>query len=100
MENSFKDNVLNGDTWLRLVFILLFWFLLTVVGWVLGAVIVVQFFIVLFDGKRNAQLADFGNRLGTYLKDMVLYLTFNSEEKPFPFSDFPASKQDSLETDS
>ena len=53
---SIRDSLLSIDTWIKVVFILLFWVLLTVVGWVLGAVVLVQLLIVLFTGERNMQL--------------------------------------------
>ena len=63
--------------------------MLTVVGWVLGAVVFVQLLIVLFTGERNMQLVGFGENLGEYLKQIVDYICFVDDEKPFPFSDFP-----------
>lgn len=87
---SMRDSLLSADTWLRVIFILLFWILLTVVGWVLGAVVFVQLIVVLFTGDRNMQLVTFGDDLGQYLKQIVNYICFVDDEKPFPFSDFPS----------
>lgn len=89
MSSDVKNNLLDADTWLRVVFIVLFWFLLTLIGWVLGAVVLVQFVVVLITGERNEQLSGFGTRLGIYLKQIVDFMCFSSDEKPFPFSDFP-----------
>lgn len=89
MSSDLRNNLLNADTWLRVIFIVLFWLLLTLIGWVVGAVVVVQFIIVLLTGDKNVRLASFGSRLGTYLKDVVNFICFSSDEKPFPFSDFP-----------
>ena len=86
---NIRESVLNVDTWLRALFMVLFWILLTLVGWVLGAVVVVQFVIVLFTGERNMQLVAFGENLGTYLKQIVDFICFVDDDKPFPFSDFP-----------
>jgi hypothetical protein len=44
---------------------------------------------VLFSGETNAQLLILGQGLATYSYQIVLYLTFNSEERPFPFIDWP-----------
>lgn len=87
--SSMRDSLLSVDTWLKVIFILLFWLLLTVVGWVLGAVVIVQLLIVLFTGERNMQLVEFSENLGEYLKQIVSYICFVDDEKPFPFSDFP-----------
>ena len=90
---SIRDSLLNADTWLKVIFIILFWISLTVVGWVLGAVVIVQLIIVLFTGERNMQLVEFGENLGQYLKQIVDYICFVDDEKPFPFADFPGNHQ-------
>lgn len=89
MSSDVRSNIFNAEIWLRLLFVVLFWFLLTLIGWVLGAVVLVQFLIVLITGEKNGQLSSFGSRLGIYLKDIVTFMCFSSDEKPFPFSDFP-----------
>ena len=86
---NIKESLLNVDTWIRLLFVVLFWVLLGLAGWILGAVIVVQFVIVLATGERNLQLLSFASSLGTYIKQIVDYSCFVDDEKPFPFSDFP-----------
>ncbi len=53
------------------------------------AVVVLQFFWLLVGGKTNARLAVFGQSLATYTYQIVMYLTFSTEERPFPASDWP-----------
>ncbi|MEQ9023246.1 MAG: DUF4389 domain-containing protein [Pseudomonadales bacterium] len=86
---NIRDNLLNVNTWIRALYIVFFWILLGLVGWILGAVVVVQFFIVLFTGERNKRLVNFGGNLGQYLKQIAEFICFVDDEKPFPFSDFP-----------
>lgn len=95
---SIKDSFFSVDTWLKVIFILLFWVLLTVVGWVLGAIVFVQLIIVLLTGERNMQLVNFGANLGVYLKQIVDYVCFVEDDKPFPFEDFPSSGSGSNDT--
>ena len=52
---------------------------------VVGAVVMLQFFFVLFTGKTNNHLLSFGQALSTYTYQVISYLTFNTEERPFPF---------------
>lgn len=57
---------------------------------VVGAVVVVQFFWVLFTGGVNQSLETFGQSLATYTYQIIRYLTFVSDERPFPFdADWP-----------
>ena len=86
----FEDNLKARSTWLRLFFMLVIAILYGVSRLVVGAVIVLQFFWVLFTGKTNARLLQFGEALATYTYEVVRYLTFATEERPFPFDlDWP-----------
>lgn len=59
---------------------------------VIAAVVVIQFFYVLFTGETNEQLKTFGHSLAIYSYEVVDYLTFNTEKKPFPFEgEWPTS---------
>ena len=52
---------------------------------VVGVVVFLQFFWVLFTGETNKQLEQLGQSLATYTYQIIRYLTFNTEERPFPF---------------
>lgn len=52
---------------------------------VVTAVIIFQFFWVLFTGKNNSKLEVLGASLASYTYQIILFLTFNTEERPFPF---------------
>jgi len=47
---------------------------------------VVHFFIVLFTGKRSFDLADFCEYWNTETYRYIKYLTFVTNERPFPFT--------------
>jgi hypothetical protein len=51
-----------------------------------GSVVVVLGFLwVLFKGEVNEDLREIGQSLARYVFEIVRYLTFNTDEKPFPF---------------
>lgn len=88
-----EENVKSRSTWLRLVFIIVFCALYSVSRIVLFVVVVAQFLWLLFTADPNAKLQQFGQSLATYSYQIVRYLTFNSDAKPFPFDyDWPSSK--------
>ncbi len=89
-ETSLQENLKAPSTWLRLLFMILFLALWGISRIVVLAVVVLQFFWVLIRGETNARLAGFGQSLATYTYQIVLYLTFSTEERPFPFSDISA----------
>lgn len=85
------ENLKERSTWLRLFFMFVVALLCGVSGTVAGAVVVLQFFWVLFTGETNKQLEQLGQSLATYMYQVVRYLTFNTEQRPFPFdTEWPA----------
>lgn len=85
-----KRNVTTGNTWLRLLFMILFGIFFGIGSWVIGAVAVFQFLHTLFSGAPNRRLFWFSGSLGSYLGQVACYVTYQSEVKPFPFADWPA----------
>ena len=88
---SLAQNLKSRATWLRLFFMLVMALLYSVSRVVIGALVLLQFFWVLFTGRSNVRLLNFGQSLATYTYQIVRYLTYNTEERPFPFdADWPA----------
>ncbi|MCI0516988.1 MAG: DUF4389 domain-containing protein [Woeseiaceae bacterium] len=83
--SSLEQNVKSKATWLRLFFILVFAFLYFVSRVVLFAVVLLQFFWLLFNGVINEPLRALGQSLATYTYQIVRFLTFNTNVRPFPF---------------
>jgi len=69
----------------------LFVFIYGVAELVVAAVVIIQFLIRLFVKNTNKQLLDFGHSLSQYIYQVLLFLTFNAEKKPFPFDKWPHS---------
>ncbi|MBB3168634.1 DUF4389 domain-containing protein [Simiduia aestuariiviva] len=86
---AIKGNVLSPDHWIRLFFMILFGFVLQVASLVVGVVVVLQFLFALLTGSDNENLRSFGASLTRYIADTLKFLTYNSEDKPFPFADWP-----------
>lgn len=80
----------DRDTLLRGLFMLLMAFFYQLAGTLLFFITIIQFVIALINGTPNARLVSFGRSLGSYIKQIVSYLTFASDDRPFPFSDWPA----------
>ncbi len=90
MKEETKQNLKNKNTWLRIVFMILFIILLSVARIIVGVTILFQIIVALITGKTNNQATRFGKQLSIYIYDILLYLTFNSEVRPFPFSEWPS----------
>lgn len=93
-QEQVKTNLSNTKTWTRLLFILVCAVLLWISACVLSAVVVAQFLFVLLSGERNANLARFSSALAQYIFQLVEYITFNSDDRPFPWAPFPDEESD------
>jgi len=90
MNDEVKMHVTNTQTWLRLLFMLLFAAISWVAKLVLIAVVIFQFLVKLLTGDVNEHALDLGGQLSSYIYQILNYLTFNTEERPFPFTDWPS----------
>ncbi len=78
------------NIWIRGLFMLLMGLAFNVCGTVLCVVTLIQFVLALVSDAPNARLVAFGRSLGNYLRQIVNFLTFATEEMPVPFSEWPA----------
>ena len=89
-ETQISDNLKSKSLWMRFLFMLIVIVLYWISRIVVGAVIIMQFLWKLFAGKTNKNLLELGRSLATYTNQIILYLTFNTEERPYPFDlDWP-----------
>lgn len=90
MDNQqLKSNLTSGKHWIRLLFMLLFAAILQLASLVMWVVVAAQFLFSLITGEDNKLLRNFGHSLSTYIYDVLKFLCYSREEKPFPFSDWP-----------
>ncbi len=92
MAEETKRNVTRRENWIRLLFVVLFAIIYSVVEIVVIVVVLVQFGFVLIGGERNEKLLSLGESLSRYIYQILRFVTFNEDEKPFPFSDWPSSR--------
>jgi hypothetical protein len=90
-ENS-ESPTNKRNIWIRGLFMLLMALAYHVSGTVMFAVSLIQFLIVLVNGEPNARMASFGRSLARYYRQIVNFLTFATEEIPFPFNDWPTGE--------
>ena len=79
--------------WFRLLWMILFFFLVFyVVKLIIGLIALVQFVMVLINGEPEPRLKEFSGRINRYGYQIMQFLTFNDDHKPFPFSEFPEAE--------
>lgn len=90
MDDEVKQRLQNTETWKQVFLILLFLF---VQGWVKFVIVLMAVFqlgSIVLAGQTNVRLLKLGRQLAMYDYQINLFLTFNSEDRPFPFSSWPA----------
>ncbi len=95
-ENSGTDLTNDADPiLLRLVYMVLFYFVYAVSRFVVGVVAIVQFLHLLLTESPQEDLLKFSRSLTRYIAEIVKYLTFVGNVKPFPFTEWPSDENQS-----
>ena len=80
-----EENIKSRATWTRFLFMVLSYILVSLAGMVGSVVVILGFVMVLFTGEVNRELRGVGQSIAAYIYENIRYLTFNSDERPFPF---------------
>ena len=89
VEQETKDNVTKKSTWLRFIYMILFAIVFNIAEVVIVVIVFVQFITKLFTGDVHERLQELGDSIAQYIADIVRYLTFQTEQAPFPFKVWP-----------
>ncbi len=90
MDNPNASAWKDPAIWGRVVFALLYMLILALVVGPLAIMLgLVQGAFTIATGEDNRNLRDLGAALAGYVHEMLLFATWNREQKPFPFSEFP-----------
>ena len=89
MNDEIKQNIKDRNTWLRGLYMLMFLIFYSVAKIIIFTIITFQFILSLLTGKVNERLVKLGQSLSTYLYQILTFLTFNSEQHPYPFGAWP-----------
>ena len=80
-----EENLKSRTTWLRLLFMAIYGLFIGLAGMIGTVIVIIGFFWVLFTGEVNRELRQIGQAIASYMYDIIRYLTFNTDRKPFPF---------------
>lgn len=93
--DSIIDNL--KQSWIRIILMVVFAVVLyLVIPLVLLVLMIAQVLFVLITGESNANLRSLGAALSTYIFQIVQFMSYVTDVKPFPFSDFPKAENDDL----
>lgn len=87
---SAAEHLQDAETWRRGFYMAIFIVIYTAAEVLVFGIAAFQFFSRLFTGDLNPRLVEFAPGLSIYIYEILCFLTYESDERPFPFSDWPA----------
>jgi Domain of unknown function (DUF4389) len=83
-----NEHLKKIDTWKRIIFMLIYALIDSMVRLMLWLVVLLQTGSVLLTGTTNINLLGFGKSLSAYHYHILLFLTFSTDQLPFPFTEW------------
>ena len=81
-----KEELLKPSKWIRLLFMFVYSLIIEIIALPLILILIfLQFLFHLIAGSPNNQIINITNWLIDFLKESFEYLTYKTEQKPFPF---------------
>ncbi len=96
-ESIKKEDVANNKDydqqshWLRILYMIGFYIVYKVSDLVVLVVVLLQALVSTFGSGPNERLTQFGGSLATYISEIIRFLSYADEKKPFPFSEWPTT---------
>lgn len=75
---------------------LVFALIVSLVRVLLWMVVLSQIASALITSSANKNILDFGHKLAAYLYHILLFLTYNTDQLPFPFADWSVIEESEL----
>ncbi len=85
MNNIDKDEILKTSKWIRFIFMVLYAFVINFALTISIGLAFIQFLFVLFTSKVNTSISSINSHVLEFFNDSLMFLLFQTEEKPFPF---------------
>ena len=90
MRDEIKANLTHKSTWIRLIHMIVLIVAFNIALLIIGVVVVFQFLSKLLTGNANENLKASGAQIGLYLCCIVRFITFETEDMPYPFAPWAA----------
>ena len=73
------------EAWMRILVVIVSGVILNVWKVLVFVLAIINWFVVLFSGKRDKGIADFCEYWNSEVYRFIRYMTFETNERPFPF---------------
>jgi hypothetical protein len=95
MDAELKKKLGSQEKWNRLLYMVVFAIILFIATWclfIIGTIAIIQFIYDMLLGKPNKKLLSYSESFSQCIHQIINYLTFVSDNKPFPFGAWPKNK--------
>jgi len=82
-----KQNILSPKQWIRILYMAFYAVTCWLLTIVLTVVIIAQVLISLITGRDNENLRTVGTRVATYFHELLKYLVYETNDRPWPFNE-------------
>lgn len=89
MSLNVEQHIKKPSTWKRGLYILFYSICYQLAAAILFFIILFQFVLKLLSGDTHAELRQLSRRLATYLYQLIQFMSFNSNDKPYPYGEWP-----------
>ena len=83
----------NENKIFRVLYVVLFYLIYSITDIVYLVITILQTALTLFTDEPSRTLRQFGGSLSVYVKQIGQYLSYQTEQKPYPFSDWPEPEE-------
>lgn len=92
MNEEIKQRLQTKEVWQRGLFMLFFMFVYGFSNSLVICILFFQYAALIVTGRTNEFLLGFSQGLSIYIHQIINFLTFGSEQRPFPFSSWPRGR--------
>jgi ABC-type transport system involved in cytochrome bd biosynthesis fused ATPase/permease subunit len=86
--DEIKTNIQRTDNWLRGLHMLILMIAYGLAELLVVAIALFQFFTTILTRQTFSSLHQISRQLADYMRDIVLFLTYQTESKPFPYQEW------------
>lgn len=84
-----KPGYADQGFWFRVIFMLIYWVVLNVAVTVFGVLLILVSLVKLGSKHEPVMLSSWLKAMAAFIGQIFSFLSFGSEEKPFPFQPWP-----------
>lgn len=91
-DNPVTPEKINKEGWIRGIYMVIFFVIYYILWMLMMAVSIFQFISTIFFKESNKNLENFGESIGLYSYEIIRFVSYGTEKKPYPFDTWPTSK--------